>query len=346
MKRTKLWKAFLLTAALTLGACGAVSAEEATTPTVDITKVYSLLNSGTTAPAQTFTFSVEPYKCTNGDVTEENMPVLKYGESEVGSDGVSIVYQDAITEKKEQTVNLTFTCGAETRVGEYVYKITENAGSTAGIEYSGKVIYAKVTVVNGETQPKIQSITYTVEGDKLGDGEGFENQYQAADLKISKKVTGTLGDKSKYFEVEVTLNGEEGKEYEESFAVSGGSYTENPTSITLKQAETFYLKNDETITIKNLPYGVTYTVVEKDYTESDGYDAAKYLVNDTSQGTTSVSGEAVDEASEKVDIINNKGGSIDTGVILDNIPYLILIAVVIAAAIFLVLRRRTNTDLD
>ena len=51
-------------------------------------------------------------------------------------------------------------------------------------------------------------------------------------------------------------------EYGDAYAVSGGSNENNPSSIVIGTPTTFYLKDQETISIANLPYGVTYTVAE------------------------------------------------------------------------------------
>ena len=66
-----------------------------------------------------------------------------------------------------------------------------------------------------------------------------------------------MGNKEKYFEFRVQLTGEEGKTYQDSYAITGGSYDANPDSIEIRPGETteatFYLKDDDTIHIENLP---------------------------------------------------------------------------------------------
>lgn len=348
MKKRRLFAAILLASALLLGLCTAVSAQEA--PTVDITKIYSLLNEGTTAPEETFTFQIAKYSVTDSSCTLAQMPMLKLGDKDAGE--VTIVYDQtegktATAAGASQKVPLTFPVTADTKPGLYIYKITETAGTTAGVVYDGKTVYANVLVLNGENGVYVDSVRYTVEGGKLGDGEGFSNSYQAVkELTVQKTVTGNLGDKSKYFAVDVTLS--KAGEAEQTFSVTGGSNQENPTEITAGTQTTFYLKDGETLRIANVPYGITYTVKEQDYTAADngGYDAAKYTLNGTSQGTASIDKEEVDADTEAVQIINNKGTQIDTGVVLDNLPYILLLVIVIAAAAVWFLRRRMDTDRD
>lgn len=335
MQRTNIFKAIVMSAVLAMGISTAAMAN------VDVNKIYKLANEGTASPEETFTFTVTPKSCTNPEAT---VPQLT-GVSAEGT--VTIAYDrgEATVEGAEQKVKLTFpTEGA--RVGEYVYEIREVAGNTPGVTYSDTVITATVTVVNVENSSDVEvgSVKYNVVGGKLGDGEGFENLYEAAQsLQISKTVTGNLGDKSKYFDVSVTLNGADGLTFDVTTANDA-----NPKSITTGTPTTFKLKHGENISIANIPYGVTYTVKEADYTAADkgGYEAAKYTVNGNNQGTTSVSGEAVDAATETVVITNTKGTSIDTGVIVENLPYIILIAVVLVAVVVLFFRKRANADLD
>lgn len=370
MKKTKWLAAVLMTAALVMGTCPAALADDetSTNPTIDITKIYSLLNEGTEAPADNFTFTITKEKVENSSITSpENMPTLTL----VKTDEVKAEEQDNLV----TLVTISYGANVATKpgfnkvahlnfpmdsipVGEYTYEIRESKGTTGGVVYDDqKVVKAKVTVHN---RPEgegvyIASITYTTENGKEGDGEGFVNRYQAGDLEISKKVTGNLGDKNKYFEIYVTLTGDDKTTYPDAFKInheelSHESYKSDvPTqTISIDTQTKIYLKNGETFRIKNVPYGVTYTVKEVDYTaEADGgYDAAKYVLNGTRKDIKPIENEKLDNASETVEIINNKQTGIDTGVILDNMPYIVLLIVVIGAAVALFLRRRTDIDRD
>ena len=104
-----------------------------------------------------------------------------------------------------------------------------------------------------------------------------------------------------------------------------------------KQAEvTIALKHNETVTFTNIPYDVTYEVVEADYTsEANGkYDAAKYDFTDTAK--------KIDSATDTVTITNNKGTTVDTGVVLDSLPYILLIAVAVVGVVAFTAKKRTT----
>ena len=113
-------------------------------------------------------------------------------------------------------------------------------------------------------------------------------------------------------------------------AITGGSYNANPDSIEIKPGETteatFYLKDDDTIHIENLPYGVEYKVSET--------PVADYVTTET--GTE---GE-VDAAVEQANFTNTKGGTVDAGVVLDSAPYLFTLTGAAGVGLLLTLRRR------
>ena len=143
-----------------------------------------------------------------------------------------------------------------------------------------------------------------------------------------------MGDKSAYFAVKVKLTGQSGKSYLNSYAVTGGSYTDNPSSIAIGTETIFYLKDSDTITISNLPYDITYTVVEDDYTtEAKGaYKAAEYTFSD--------SNKKIDSSSDTVEITNEKGVVIDMGILVDSMPYILILAFVCTGLLVFCLRRR------
>ncbi len=319
-------KLFAVLLALLL-ALSMVSALAEETPTyedvssVTVTKVYKLVGSGS-SPAETFTLRQVGSKVLEGDA--ESAPAL-------GTiTGAEFAAGAATAEgaKASITINLP----TYDRVGVYEYTLQEVAGNNAGVTYYGETIKLVVTVINDtEGNIRIAAVHTESEGAK---SDSFTNTYSAGSLSVSKTVTGNLGDKNKYFEFTVTLTGEEGKNYPESFAVTGGSSEQNPETIALGEATKFYLKDGETITIANLPYGVKYTVTEADYRE-DGYTTDK--TGDT--GT-------INAATQTAAFVNeNDNGEIDTGITTDSMPYIVLMGIVVLAGVAMIAKRRAaNND--
>ena len=331
MKQNKVEKllAGVLSIALAMGvsvmpAFAASGETYADMDSVVIKKNYELANEGTFSPAETFSFDIEADNVTDAsdDITPENMPMPTIGT-------VSYLRGEAGSASKTKKIEIKLP--EYDSVGVYTYIIHEAAGNSAGVTYYGDAILLRVTVIEQDGKLRIAAV-HTEDPESTGEGkkDDFDNLYSAGELEVHKDVEGIMGNKDKYFEFTVQLTGEEGKTYQDSYAITGGSYGANPASIEIKPGETteatFYLKDDDTIHIENLPYGVEYKVSET--------PVADYVTTET--GTE---GE-VDEAVEQANFTNTKGGTVDAGVVLDSAPYLFTLTGAAGVGLLLTLRRR------
>lgn len=291
---------------------------------VVIKKNYELANEGTFSPAETFSFDIEADNVTDAsdDITPENMPMPTIGT-------VSYLRGEAGSANKTRQIEIQLP--KYDSVGVYTYIIHEVAGDSAGVTYYGDAILLRVTVIEQDGKLRIAAV-HTEDPESTGEGkkDDFDDLYSAGKLEVHKDVEGIMGNKDKYFEFTVQLTGEEGKTYQDSYAITGGSYDANPASIEIRPGETtkatFYLKDGDTIHIENLPYGVEYKVSET--------PVADYVTTET--GTE---GE-VDEAVEQANFTNTKGGIVDAGVVLDSAPYLFTLTGAAGVGLLLTLRRR------
>lgn len=293
-----------------------------------LNKNYKLANEGTTAPAETFKFKIEASGVTDAaeGVTVAKMPVPTLG---------SAAFTDGTTATVAGTdVEIAVTNPNYTSVGVYTYKIKEVAGNTAGVTYSDDEIVMKVTVINGDTAGTfaVQSVSYT--GKAGTKAESFKNVYSAGSLAVKKEVTGNLGDKTKEFAVTVTFTAPTGKTVNAPI-----TYVEDGQTKTIAASDwgngtvskVINLHDQETVTFTNIPYGVTYTVDEDEYTD---YET-------TGEVTTAT---AVNSAEQKVTITNTKNGTVDTGVVLDTLPYVMILAVAAVCGMALLLKKRHMAD--
>ena len=290
---------------------------------VVIKKNYELANTDTISPEETFTFTIDPVTVTDaseGIEAADYRPIVgdvTYAQGEAGS--------------ASKTKRIEIKLPEYDSVGVYTYIIHEAAGNSAGVTYYGNAILLRVTVIEQDGKLRIAAV-HTEDPESTGEGkkDDFDNLYSAGELEVHKDVEGIMGNKDKYFEFRVQLTGEEGKTYQDSYAITGGSYDANPDSIEIRPGETteatFYLKDDDTIHIENLPYGVEYKVSET--------PVADYVTTET--GTE---GE-VDEAVEQANFTNTKGGTVDAGVVLDSAPYLFTLTGAAGVGLLLTLRRR------
>ena len=320
----------------------AVAAEDPadmTQVTIDVT--YTATNTGTTSPAETFSFSVVKTSVSHAaaGVTTEDMPNIAVG-------GVAFVEGEAAqggTMVKPMTITLPPVDDFPS-VGIYTYTIQPQAGTTAGVTYYAENIRLVITVIEAEDGQRRIAAIHTESGEP-GDttkSDDIEYTYSAGSLAVKKLVTGNLGDRDKEFNVTVTFTAPANKEVKSVISYTDGTTKTIETSAWTekngsKQAEvTIALKHDETVTFTNIPYDVTYEVVEADYTsEANGkYDAAKYDFTDTAK--------KVDSESDTVTITNNKGTTVDTGVVLDSLPYVLLIAVAVVGVVAFTAKKRTT----
>lgn len=296
--------------------------DEATTytdmSTVTLTKEYKLTNTGTTSPAETFTFSA--LTCTNVEdagvgVTTTNAPVPTIASASFAAGAAG----DATNGKQ----NITITLPTYTAVGIYTYTFTEVDGGTAGVTYRSNAITLKVTVIEQNGKVRVAAV-HTGSADADTKSNTFDNTYSAGSLSVKKNVTGEFGDQQKEFTVKVTFTASSGDTVREAISYVDGTETKTidagENGWTGSKEVEITLKHNETVTFTNIPYGVTYTVVENDYTAeaNGGYDAASYDSN--KEGT-------INSASVSTTITNNKGGTIDTGIVLDSMPYFLMLAV-------------------
>ncbi len=125
---------------------------------------------------------------------------------------------------------------------------------------------------------------------------------------------------------------ENGEVINSTITYTGGKY-EQAVTVTNNTA-TIQVKDGDTVTFTNVPEGVTWTVEEASYT-SEGYDAAVYS---TESDTMTAGGKAT------CTITNNKEVTVDTGISLDSLPYILLLVAVAAVVVVMIIRKRRAVE--
>ena len=302
---------------------------------VTLNKDYKLANNdeSNVSPAEKITFTVEnkSVKKAAKGITTENMPTVTVADLDL-----------AVGAAGGQKQSTTITLPEYASVGVYTYEITENNGNKAGVTYRAEPITLVVTVVNGDNGELVRIPALHIDDAK---DDTIENTYSAGTLNIKKEVKGTMGDKSKNFKFTLKLETTDNKSYPETYEMAvtdtGDAELTNPTIIKLGEETTVYLHNDSTIRITNLPYGVKYTITEDNYTGAGDDNGYTTKVNGNEGLTTT---GTVDASAEDVEFVNSKGGVVDTGVILDNAPYIALMMVVVAGAAVMIIKKRRHFE--
>lgn len=160
----------------------------------------------------------------------------------------------------------------------------------------------------------------------------------SANLTVTKTVTGKLGDTNKAFTFQILdASGN-------PVTLTTGNYEFSNTNGALLNDGTngkFTLKDGASITFKNLPSG-EYKIVEEDYT-GEKYETS-YVVD---SGTSTDGQEAtvtIGTDAKQINFTNHRTLEPDTGVLLDTLPYIVILAVVAGGVALLMLRKHRKED--
>lgn len=177
----------------------------------------------------------------------------------------------------------------------------------------------------------------------------FSNFYEkkTADVTITKQVTGLMGDTHKEFAFRIT--GLDGK----------GVTLENNNG----GLSNFTLTHNGSVTLKNVPMDTVFAVVEtlgadSGYeTKATGHDTAvtdasrtfyyKLVLKDGKQVLMACDADgnnATEQNELAITVTNHCGLLPDTGVLLDTLPYIVILAVVAGGVALLMLRKHRKED--
>lgn len=184
---------------------------------------------------------------------------------------------------------------------------------------------------------------------ELADGTvNFYAHYEpvSADLTVSKTVTGMLGDQHKAFIFQIVdSNGNAVALTESNIQKSVDNLTEDDKAkvglVSNGADGRFTLVSGASITLKNLPSG-EYKVIEESAT---GYETSWKLGESGELHEKSVEATVnVQGAAQTIAFTNHATLKPDTGVLLDTLPYIVILAVVAGGVALLMLRKHRKED--
>ena len=204
--------------------------------------------------------------------------------------------------------------------------------------------------------------------------DGFVNEYVTKNLSFAKKVTGNQGSKDKYFKFSVKIKDAEDTIVTVDLAGAEAAPTANNATIytqaVMAAANTvdengdaddgqqlvidsdektyyFYLQNGQYITLKGLPTGASYEVSEaaEEYTSTVTDDDENSIEIGTLTFKDDASGDIGDD-DIATGFINNKNGSIPTGVILSIAGPAVIGLAVVGGIIYMTIKRKKEDAED
>lgn len=224
----------------------------------------------------------------------------------------------------------------------YQYTFTEDKEIAAVEGYT-----LKETLVDGETKSE-PSGTVNIDKENNLQSITFSNIYEknTADVTLTKYVTGLMGDTHKEFAFSIT--GLDGK----------GVTLENNGNLS-----NFTLTHNGSVTLKNVPMDTVFAVVEtlgadSGYeTKATGHDTAvtnadrtfyyKLVLENGEQKLMACDAngnEAKEQEGLAITVTNHCTLQPDLGVLLDTLPYIVILAVVAGGVALLMLRKHRKED--
>lgn len=158
----------------------------------------------------------------------------------------------------------------------------------------------------------------------------------SANLTVTKTVTGKLGDTNKAFTFTITkADGTSANIIDANVEISEA----DRAKVEWKGNGQFTLKDGASITFKNLPSG-EYKVIEDSYTHYE----TSYVVDSKTPENGQEARVTIGTDAKTLAFTNHCTLFPDTGVLLDTLPYIVILAVVVGGGILLMLRKRRKED--
>lgn len=340
---------------------------------IDLTKVLTVV-SGTAPDSMKFNFNVYEGTATTGTALDTKSVEFNTGNytSKGGEDNKG-VYTGTF---KLDVAKLT----EGKSVGKYTFTIVESMDKAY---QSVTAERGTVTMVISKVNAKEVDATATAEfgyfvalkdsdGNKILATEAFKNKYgdgNIQNLKLSKTVHGALGNLSKDFTFKIKFTkANDLKNNTDTGLYKGPQVTDLSDTATIKDGTTnidknAYLELDKEYTVtlqhgdsldlSNLPAGIKYEIYENGSQVDNGavvvtVDEVKYTVTVTdttfdAKEPTKIKGE-VGSTDVTTAFQNTNSDSPDMGVVLDNAPYIAMLAIVAIGGVALMLNKRRRDE--
>ncbi|MCG4604157.1 hypothetical protein L0N24_11635 [Faecalibacterium prausnitzii] len=365
---------------LTVGATAAFATtpEYTTTPdNVDLGIMKNYKVEKGTAPKEDFTFSVT-YKA------DKSKPYGTYTQPEASKSKTASFdsNMDAKVDAHQASLGIKISdFELPAGPGKYCFEIKENVptNKTPGVTYDETTRYLVITVAHNDDYTgyvyyaQLFDDSYTPgtsikngqsAGVKVLGNNAFTNTYTANNVVISKDIKGSLSDLAAKFNFKVKLTVADTKNanqyvgakvvHSDDTAVTVGTVW----SISAKDSEDGWydvkLGRNDQLELENLPEGVIVTVKETDgneYTVSQNPSDissknanTSYAKIGTFTENTATVNATVGAVNGSIGFVNTKEGTPDMGVVLDNAPYIAMLAIVAIGGVALMLNKRRRDE--
>lgn len=356
MKKTKMF-GMLLTLVTVLGS-GVINVsaqgEETQTYSLEnasLTKDFHVADGVDISGFNTFTFKFTP-DVSNTASTDDH-PTVSDKTVTVGTQSDDHAYGSL-------TFDNIFDIDDFLHAGEYIYTVNEIEGNNDKITYDDSEYKIHLYVINNESGLEFSGVTVengdgekvdpTIKQGENTSGFNFENTYKenietpegenGGVLKVTKSVTGNYGDKTKTFPVTVTLTIPTTANESDVILDTDSKGTLDGLVVTAD------LSDSDSIIFRQLPAGTEFKVEEIQDSLYDGKisgDLITEAVFDTGVNVTASSlNPIVDNSGKNVALVNHRDNLIPTGIIINNMPYMLLVVLAGVGLTFIVVKKRAG----
>lgn len=261
---------------------------------------------------------------------------VKFMVQDVGKDTFALVrdYGGAYTVQKQgDSIQLNTIARPDVKRDDQTEAVCPETKTTA----DGTVYTFKGWYTDENCTQKADFVNGTISADTT-----FYAKYvpASANLTVTKTVTGKLGDTNKAFTFTITK-------------ADGTSANITDANVEISEADSakvewlrngkFTLKDGASITFKNLPSG-EYKILEEDYT-GEKYETSWQIGTDGEvQEKNSTATVTIGTTEQTVHFTNHRTLEPDLGVLLDTLPYIVILAVVAGGVALLMLRKHRKED--
>ena len=339
---------------------------------IDLTKVLTVV-SGTAPDSMKFNFNVYEGTETTGTALDTKSVEFNAGNYTKGGEKNNGVYTGTF---KLDVAKLT----EGKSVGKYTFTIVESMDkayqSVTAERGTVKMVISKVNAKEVDSTATADFgyfvALYDSESNKILATDAFKNKYgdgNIQNLKLSKTVHGALGNLSKDFTFKIKFTKADALQNNTDTGLyKGPQVAELSSTATIKDgttdiAKSAYLELDKeyTVTLRhndsldlsNLPAGIKYEIYEDDSQVENSavvvtVDNVKYTVTVTdttfdAKEPTKIKGE-VGSTDVTTAFQNTNSDSPDMGVVLDNAPYIAMLAIVAIGGVALMLNKRRRDE--
>lgn len=261
---------------------------------------------------------------------------VKFMVQDVGKDTFALVrdYGGAYTVQKQgDSIQLNTIARPDVKRDDQTEAVCPETKTTA----DGTVYTFKGWYTDENCTQKADFVNGTISADTT-----FYAKYvpASANLTVTKTVTGKLGDTNKAFTFTITK-------------ADGTSANITDANVEISEADSakvewlrngkFTLKDGASIIFKNLPSG-EYKVIEEDYS-GEKYDTSWQIGTDGDvYEKNSTATVTIGTTEQTVHFTNHRTLEPDLGVLLDTLPYIVILAVVAGGVALLMLRKHRKED--